>query len=366
MNKLSAPLAHAPRPRERSPGGAFNAVVHLRGRNNEGITALTIVVLVLIVGALTPGFWSLATVFNVLRNSYEPLLFALGVLLILLMGGIDVSFDAIGIFAAYSTAVLTADGRLAGDLGLMFVVSTLIGLGLGAVNALIVSLGKLSVLIVTLGTRGIFLGLMLTLVGSAYVTNLPKTLQSFDVDYLLRTHTATGQVAGLQMLVVPVAVLCLLVAFGLRFTVTGRGIYAIGGSEEAARRAGFSVGTIKAVVFCCAGGLAGAAGMVHVSLIGYANPQDIVGNELIVIAAVVLGGASIFGGRGSVGGTILGVLLIELIQYCLIILGVPSSWDDVAIGVLLLVGIVLQVGRSPAGVAKLLVRHATTRGVGHE
>ncbi|MGH7120731.1 MAG: ABC transporter permease [Acetobacteraceae bacterium] len=342
---------------------ALRSVARMRGPNNEGIIALTIVILAIIVGALNPGFWSLATVFNVLRDSYETLLFGLGVLLILLMGGIDVSFDAIGIFAAYSTSVLVVGGHLPGNLGVMFAISILVGLALGVVNAVIVSLGKLSVLIVTLGTRGIFVGLMLTVVGSAYVSNLPKAVQSFDVDFLVRTHTATGQVAGLQMLVIPVAIACLLTALGLRFTVIGRGIYAIGGGEETARRAGFSIGTIKTIVFCCAGALAGAAGMVHVSLIGYASPQDIVGHELIVIAAVVLGGASIFGGRGSVVGTILGVLLIELIQYCLIILGVPSSWDGVAIGGLLLVGIVLQVAHFRGSALKQLLRRAAAFGV---
>ncbi|KDB02340.1 ABC transporter permease [Defluviimonas sp. 20V17] len=325
----------------------------LRGRHNEGIVALTIVLLALIVGALNPGFLGLATVFNVLRNSYEPLLFALGVMLVLLMGGIDVSFDAVGIFAGYGTSVLAAHGLLGGHLWLMFLVSTLIGAGLGAINALIVSLGRLSILIVTLGTRGIFVGVMLTFVGSSFISDLPMSLQTFNIDYLYQTHTATGQLAGLQILVVPIAITCLLIDLGLRFTVIGRGIYAVGGSEEAARRAGFPVGMIKTIVFCCAGALAGAAGMVHVSLIGYANPQDIVGNELIVIAAVVLGGASIFGGRGSVLGTVLGVLLLELIQYCLIILGVQSSWDNVAIGVMIFVGIALQVKRAPGGRARV-------------
>jgi simple sugar transport system permease protein len=333
-----------------SPG----ALGRLRGRHNEGIVALTIVILALVVGALHPGFLSLATVFNVLRNSYEPLLFALGVLLVLLMGGIDVSFDAIGIFAAYSTSMLAATGHLPGNLWTMFFISTLIGVGLGAINALIVSLGNLPVLIVTLGTRGIWAGVMLTFVGSAFISNLPDAVHTFNVAYLVETHTATGQVAGLHLLVVPVAIVCLLIALALRFTVVGRGIYAIGGSEEAARRAGFPVGTIKIIVFCGAGALAGAAGMVHVSLIGFANPQDLVGNELIVIAAVVLGGASIFGGRGSVLGTVLGVLLIELIQYSLIILGVESTWDNVAIGIMLFVGILLQL--SPGRAIKLLLR----------
>ncbi|MDA3921887.1 MAG: ABC transporter permease [Salinisphaera sp.] len=344
---------------------ARNVLARMRGRNNEGIVALTIVVLALVVGVLNPGFLSWATVFNILRNSYVPVLFALGVLLVLVMGGIDVSFDAVGIFAGYASSVLVAGGHLPGHLWLMFVVSTLIGAGLGAFNALVVSFGNLSVLIVTLATRGIFAGIMLAFVGSAFISNLPESLQSFNMDYLVRTHTATGQLAGLQMLVVPVGIVCLLVALGLRFTVIGRGIYAIGGSEDAARRAGFPVGMIKTIVFCIAGALAGTAGMVHVSLIGFANPQDLVGDELIVIAAVVLGGASIFGGRGSVTGTVLGVLLIELIQYSLIILGVQSSWDDAAIGILLFIGIVLQVGYFPgtSGLVKLFFKGFTMRRV---
>ena len=345
---------------------APNALTCMRGRNNEGIVALTIVILALAVGTLNPGFLSLATVFNILRNSYETILFALGVMLILIMGGIDVSFDAIGIFAAYSIAALTAGGHLPGNIWLMFAISTLIGAGLGAVNALIVSLGNLSVLIVTLATRGIFFGLLLTFIGSNFINDLPDSVQSFSVDYLVRTHTATGEIAGLQMLVVPVAIVCVLIALGLRFTVIGRGIYAIGGSEEAARRAGFSVGLIKTIVFSCAGALAGAAGMVHVGLLGYANPQDIVGHELIVIAAVVLGGASIFGGRGSVAGTVLGVILIELIQYSLIILGVQSSWDHVAIGALLFVGIVFQLGYFPGGAAKPHIKRSKRAESAHE
>lgn len=339
-------------------------LLRARGRNNEGVLALTIIILVIVVGSMEPGFWSLGTVFNVFRNSYEPLVFALGVFLVLLIGGIDVSFDAIGIFAGYSVALLVADGHLGGSLWLMFLISAVIGLGLGLLNAVVVSVFNLSVLIVTLGTRGIFVGLLLAFIGSAYVNDLPEGVTSFGSDYLVKVHTGSGQVVGLQVLIVPVAILCILLALALRYTVIGRGIYAIGGGEEAARRGGFAVGMIKTIVFCVAGALAGAAGMIHISLIGYANPQDLVGGELIVIAAVVLGGASIFGGRGSVGGTVLGVLLIELIQYTLITLGVQSTWDNVAIGALLLVGMVLQVTRYRSGAIKIWLRRTVLRGTG--
>src|SRR5699024_4508596 len=147
------------------------------------------------------------------------------------------------------------------------------------------------------------------------------------------------------------AIICLLIGALLRYTLIGKGAYAIGDDEEAARRAGFPVALIKFIVFCLAGALAGIAGMTHVSLIGFANPQDMVGNELLVLAAVVLGGASIYGGRGSVTGIVLGVLLIELIQYSLVMLGIPSSWDNVVIGLFLLLGMIMQVAPRYKGVA---------------
>ena len=319
-----------------------------RGRNNEGIVGLAIVILFIVVGSLDSSFWSAATVFNVFRNSFEPLTFALGVFLILLIGGIDVSFDAVGIFAGYAVAVMVAHGILGGNLALLFLVAAGIGLGLGLINALVVALFRLPVLIVTLGTRGIFAGVLLTFIGSNYVTDLPPGLKTFGTAYLVKVHSGDTTV-GLHMLIIPIAFICIAIALVLKYTVFGRGIYAIGGGEEAARRAGIAVGVTKAVVFCCAGLLAGVAGMIHISLIGFANPQDLVGNELIVIAAVVFGGASIFGGRGSVGGTVLGVLMLELIQYSLITLKIPSSWDNVAIGGLLLVGMILQIARHGTG-----------------
>lgn len=325
----------------------------VKGANNEGFVLLAIILLCVVVGSVDTKFWSLGTAFNVLRNSYEDIVFALGFLLILLIGGIDVSFDAIGIFAGYSVAVLGAHG-FTGNLALTFAVAAGIGLCLGLVNAIAVGLLKLPVLIVTLGTRGIFVGVLLTYIGSNYVNSLPGSLGNFANLNLLRVNTTGHQSVGLHALIIPLALLCLLVAAVLRYTMFGRGVYALGAGEELARRAGFPVPRIKVVVFCTAGVLAGLAGMIHVSLIGYGDPQDLVGGELDIIAAVVLGGASIFGGRGSVLGTVLGVLLISLINYSLILLGIPSAWQNVAVGVLLLLGVILQiVGRRPPSANRL-------------
>lgn len=337
-------------------GRAGALLLRARGPNNEGLVALTICALILAVGVVRPSFWSLYTVFNVLLNLWEPLVFALGFFLILLTGGIDVSFDAIGIFAGYLVATAVAHGAIGGSFPVAFGVAALIGLCLGAVNAALVALFRLPTLIVTLGTRAIFAGVLLSYVGTKYVS-LPHNLASFGSDVLATVQTAGHRTAGLQVLIIPVTVLCALIAAALRFTIVGRGLYAVGGQVEAARRFGFSIGRTRTVAFCAAGVLAGLAGMIHVTLTGYADPFDIVGNELIAIAAVVLGGASILGGRGSILGTVLGTVLIVLIEYSLIVLGIQSSWDNVAVGAFLFLGLVVQLAGQRGGLSTAVRAH---------
>lgn len=330
-------------------GRALSAAAHLRGRNNEGLVAAAMALLALGVGAVDGRFWSLATLFNVFRDSFESLLFALGFLVVLLTGGIDVSFDAIGIFAGYTVAVLAARPWFAGHVLPAFLIGAAIGLALGAVNAAAIAALRLPVLIVTLGTRGVFAGFLLSVIGSNYVNALPGPLNAFPNMALARVSAGGGESVGLHPLVVPIALLCVLLGWFLRSTLLGRGLYAVGGDPDAARRVGFPVPVIRAVALWLAGTLAGLAGVVHVTLLGYGNPFDLVGSELNVIAAVVLGGASIFGGQGSILGTILGVLFVSLISYSLILLGIPSTWQAVTVGILLVLGILAQtVTRRPA------------------
>jgi simple sugar transport system permease protein len=125
-------------------------------------------------------------------------------------------------------------------------------------------------------------------------------------------------------------------------TIFGRSVYALGGGVEATRRLGISVKRTQTKIYLLVGGLSGLAGILYVSLQRKANPYDLAGSELDVIAAVVLGGASIMGGYGTVFGTVLGVLFINMIKNNLILLGVSSSWQRAAVGVLLVIGITIQ------------------------
>jgi simple sugar transport system permease protein len=323
------------------------ALPRLRGPNNEGLLVVVILVVVVAMSLASPAFFTANTFFALVRSSMVPLIFALGVLLVLISGGIDVSFQAIAIFAAYATidAVLGA-GAAPGPLA-MIAAAMAVGALLGLLNGVVIARFRLPTLIVTLGTQSIFKGVLIAYIGSVYISaaDLPAS-----IDGLSRAHLVDVAGGGfLHFMILPVVALTVLVALTLSRTVFGRSIYAIGGDIEAARRVGIRVVRTQVLLYVLVGALAAFGGVLHVVLGRNANPQSLVGTELDIIAAVVLGGASIFGGRGSVFGTVLGVVLVQLINNNLVLLGIPSTWQRAAVGVLLLLGVGVQaVGASRA------------------
>lgn len=313
----------------------------LRGANNEGVLAVVLAALVIVMSLLNPAFFTAGTAFSVLRAGTVPLILALAVLLVIISGGIDVSFAAVAIFSAYSavTFCLTT-GSDPGVLGI-FGLAVLIGATLGLVNGLVIARFRLPTLIVTLGTQSVFVGVMFSYVGSRYYADLPTSLANLATAYVLDLSTDAGR-AYLHAMAVLAVALAVAVSLVLRRTMFGRSLYAIGGDVEAARRAGFRVMRTQIAVYVIVGVLAATAGVAFMVMGRSANPKDIIGGELDVIAAVVLGGASIFGGRGSVLGTVLGVLLVQVINNSLLLAGVPSAWLRAAVGVLLIVGVGVQ------------------------
>jgi simple sugar transport system permease protein len=278
-----------------------------KGDSNEGVLALVLLGLIVVMTLRNPDFLSFSTLFSVVRSSLVPTVLALGVLMVIISGGIDVSFTAIAIFAAYTTVVLVGQSDP------------------GAVTLLVIA----------------FKGVLVAYVGAKYIADLPTQINGLGNANLLSIPSG-GEVANLHVLVVPVVALCVLVWWLLSHTMWGRSLYAYGGDPEAARRAGFPVVRSLVLLYASVGVLAAIAGLMHITLSRNANPQDLVGSELDIIAAVVLGGASIFGGRGSVLGTVLGVLLIQVIQNSLILVGIPSVWQRTAVGLLLVVGVSVQ------------------------
>jgi simple sugar transport system permease protein len=315
----------------------------LWGSPNEVFLVLAIVVLSLIIGLSNPVFFSIATPFDLVRSSLIEVLFGLGLLIVLVSGGIDISFPIVGIFAGYTSVVIMQTYNLdTYSLWIPLVLAAIVGAILGSINALLIAGFGLPTLIATLGTAGMFRGFLLTYVGSAFLANIPLGLDQFATADLFSVETAQGTLARLHVLIIPVLILAVAIAFLMRRTMFGRTIFAIGGNEESARRMGMNVRWAKAQIYILVGTLSGIAGILFISLQRKADPYDLAGSELEIIAAVVLGGASIMGGYGTVTGTILGVLLINLIKDNLILLGVPGSWQRAAIGLMLLIGVASQ------------------------
>lgn len=317
------------------------SLTRLRGENNEGILFLILVVLVIAMTLVNPAFLSASTGFSVARTSIVSLTFALGTLMVIVSGGFDVSFPIIGIFAAYTTVVLSQ--ALEADFGTVtaFAIAIAIGALLGLVNGLIIALFRLPTLIVTLGTQGIFLGFLLTFIGSTYNPDLPSGLARLSTLNILTVQGERGT-SSLHFFIVPVIALTFFVAWLLKRTMFGRAVYAIGGDVESARRVGIPVVRTQLTIYVAMGVLAALAGVMHVTMARMANPYDLVGGELDVIAAVVLGGAAVMGGRGSVSGTVIAVGLVAVIKSSLILMGVPGNWQRAAVGLLLISGITIQ------------------------
>ena len=297
-----------------------------------------IVAFCVLASASDPSFLSASTLTDLLRASIVLGILAVGAMLVLVSGGIDVSFTAVAVFAMYATTVLTLG--LAPELPwyLIFAVAIAIGACLGAVNGLLVAGFGLPTLIVTLGTLSVFRGFLLTVVGSERISALPPGMRDFSRLMIVRGTTEAGSFYALPAAFGALLLAVVLTWFILHKTMLGRSIFAIGGSVESARRIGIDVRRAQFFVYVYVGALAGLAGIIHGSLGRMADPFSLVGLELSVIAAVVLGGARLVGGYGTVTGTLLGVALIVLVQNSLIVVGIPSTWQSVAIGVLILLG----------------------------
>jgi simple sugar transport system permease protein len=315
-------------------------------RNPEWFTVGLIVVTCLIVGSLNPRFFQFATLFDMLHSATTVSLFAMGTLVVLASGGIDVSFTAIAALTMYSITKAVFAWWPECPFVFILLAGAVGGVLLGIVNGTLVHRLKAPSLIVTIGTQYLFRGLLLTFVGTQFFMNIPHSMDTFGRLPLFFYHTADGLRA-----VLPVSVLALVIAavvtwWLLNRTMMGRGVYAMGGSLAIAERLGYNLRAIHLFVFGYTGLLAGVAGILHVSTNRLANPFDLVGTELDVIAAVILGGARITGGTGTVIGTLLGVVLVTLINSVLILVGVPSTWQKVIIGAFILVaGTLFALGR---------------------
>lgn len=308
-------------------------------RSNEFYLALVIVVICVLIEVRSGQFFTPNNLVDLANAMVVPGLFGIGAYLVIVSGGIDVSFPALASLSVYAVTRVLVDRDYQGPVIVALLGVVLLGALLGAFNGIFTSRLAIPTLIITLGTANVFSGIMQGSLASVQISQLPPAMEAFGRASLF---TATNKTSGLTS-AMPVSFLLLigvLVAAFLimRYTMFGRAIFAIGGDESAAVRAGFKVRWIKFWLYVIVGVIAAIGGFVRTTSMGQMHPTNLLGSEMLVIAAVVLGGAAITGGTGSLTGVMLGTLLIVIVQNSMILLGIPTFWQRAALGALIIVG----------------------------
>ncbi len=310
-------------------------------KRNEFYIFLTIVALCLLIEVRSGQFFTGNNIIDILRSLVVPGMFSVGAFIVIVSGGIDVSFPALASLIAYATSKMLSDSAYQGPVIVPFLIGIGMGIVLGSLNGLFISTFRLPALIVTLGTQSVYRGLMQGVLNSVQISEdlLAPSMPRFGYSSLFTgTNPETGLTSDMPTTFLIFLGLVIAVFFLLRYTMIGRGVFAIGGDENAAIRAGFKVKLIKFMIYAFVGAIAGAAGITRVCMMKMCHPTNLLGMEMTVIAAVVLGGTKITGGSGTIWGAMLGILLLTIVQNSLILLGIPTYWQELFTGLLILVG----------------------------
>ena len=304
---------------------------------------VALVLLCLVISFLSPVFLTAANVKNVLRDAALIAIAGIGMVMIILLGEIDLSVGSsqalVGILAV---AVL----NWADSVGLALLAALVAGGCVGLVNGLLVTRARINSLIATLG-------MMAILRGTAMVSTRAVSIQA-RVDAFV--EVGTGYLGPLPIPVLIAAGLFALFYFVLHHTVLGRHIYAIGGNREAARLAGLAVDRTRVAVFAIGGALAALSAFILASRLNSGQPNAGLGFELQVIAAVILGGISLTGGVGTLGGAFIGILILTVLNNGLVLLNVSSFYHDIARGVVIILAVYLD-GRRKESLLKRLLKN---------
>ena len=317
-------------------------------KQNEIYVFFIIIALSALITAFNRSFFTIETLFDLLRgHSFEGIL-AIGFFIALLSGGIDVSFTAVAITGAYlGTLFLEVTGI--DNLAVALIICCLTGIILGAINGFFIGVFKIPALIVTLGTLTLYWGALTSFlqvfIGKTIISEPATSIINFGKFNVFTITRDDGSTIGFPLSAVIFIGIAIVTWLLLKYTTIGRSIKGIGGNMEAARRAGSKIVLIQLFIYSYIGFIASIAGFLHVSYLRLASPLYLIGGEITIIAAVVLGGASIMGGKGSVIGTALGISLLTIIRTSLVLMKIPSYFQQAVIGLIIIVSVTITAYR---------------------
>jgi len=298
----------------------------------KGYLSLVIVIMALFFGVLAPQFLTLGNIVDLIEGSSVTAILAIGLFVVLVAGGIDISFAATASVAQYAAAYFATKSQL--PIPAIIAIDLFVGALLGCLNALLIDRLRATSIIITISTMSVFFALLMYLTGGRSIYDLPAWWSS---PIVLFEFAGTGDAT--VRVTLPIAVMVIVAvatSFIMNRTSLGRQTFAMGGNVEAARRAGINLTTTQFFAYGYLGLMAGLAGLVQAHRVGEAVPNAMVGGELFVLAAAVLGGASLTGGSGSVGGVMLGILLLAMLRNGLNLLGISPYFFQILLGVVIL------------------------------
>lgn len=300
--------------------------------------------LILVIGLLcifltfaTDSFLTLPNLFSLLNNSSINLIFAVGLLAVLVAGGIDISFAVAASVVQYLTAIVVMDWLGGGNWALGLAIAAGFGFCLGAINATLIHYFKIISIVVTIATFNAFFGLLMFFTRGVSIFDLPDWW--LDRVIVFEHQTARGDFAEISLPVVVMAMMVFLSWLLIHRLNLGRQLYAMGDNPDGARRIGINIAGMHFLAYGWLGICAGIGGLMQAHYVQEVVPNAMYGRELEVLAAVVLGGARLGGGKGTILGAVLGVILISLTNNGLNLLGVSPYAFQMVVGLVILAAI---------------------------
>ena len=304
-------------------------------KRKEMVAFLAVIIISAIIYLNNHNFLRLENIIDMLKGNTVLAIMSMGMLLVIIMGGIDVSVGAM----LATVAVLIGKFMVgwSGNVLLVFLVGCLCGTTLGMFNGIIIAKLKIPPIVLTLGTMSIINGFTRYFSKGVWINYFPRSFTEFGRLTLFQIPVGNGETVGFPVQIVFFVAAAVLTWIILKFTLIGRGIYAMGGNRVSAVRIGYNRDKINIFLYSYMGFMVGLAAVVHTSIIGVVGATTFSGVELQVIAVVVLGGANILGGAGTVFGTITGVFLMAIINNGLVLMHIPVYWQKIVVGMVIVV-----------------------------
>ncbi|NLF26947.1 MAG: ABC transporter permease [Clostridiales bacterium] len=317
--------------RTNGAGARFRA---LRQTSIFNIFLILLGMCVILTVAVGNKFLSVTNIMSVVRQFSFYAIMATGMLLVIVTGGIDLSVGSVFAFSGIISCMAITKWDV--PVFPSVLLGMLAGAAFGYVNGTLITRLKLPPFIATLGTMSIARGLSYGITGGYPIGSLPDSFKFIGL----------GSVVVIPTPIVLMVILALLFSFFLRKTVTGRWVYAIGGNEEAARISGVRVDRTKRLVYALCGLMAAIAGIATAARLGVGQSTAGIGYEMDAIAAVIIGGASVNGGVGTVMGPVLGAAIMGVLRNGLVLLNVSAYWQQAVLGVVIVVAVSIDKMRS--------------------